>query len=67
MLNRLDAWVQNEHYASRSKTIEQAVGAKLQRLECTRVSDQCALLDADEEQAMADIGLVLEAAAWPAF
>ena len=67
MLNRLDAWAQNEHYASRSKTIEQAVGAKLQRLECTRLSHQCALLDADEEQAMADVGLVPDAAAWPAF
>ena len=63
VLNRLDAWVQNEHYASRSKTIEQAVEAQLQRLECTRFSDECALLDADEEQAMADVGLVLDAAA----
>ena len=67
MLNRLDAWVQNEHYASRSKTIEQAVGVQMQRLERTRLSDQCALLDADEVQAMADVGLVLDAAAWPAF
>ena len=67
VLNRLDAWVQNEHYATRSKTIEQAVEAQLQRLERTRLSDECALLDADEEQAMADVGLVLYTAAWPAF
>ena len=59
--------MQNEHYASRSKTIEQAVGAQLQRVERTRLSDQCALLEADKEQAMADVGLVLDAAAWPAF
>ena len=67
VLNRLSSWVQNEHYASRSKTIEQAVKAQLQRLERTRLSDQCALLDADEVQAMADVGLALDAAAWPAF
>ena len=67
VLNRLDAWVQNEHYASRSDAIEQAVEAQLHRLERTRLSDQCALLDADKEQAMADIGLALDAAAWPAF
>ena len=67
VLNRLDAWVQNEHYASRSNAIKQAVEAQLHRLERTRLSHQCALLDADEEQAMADVGLVLDAAAWPAF
>ena len=67
VLNPLDAWVQNEHYASRSDAIEQAVEAQLQRLERTRLFDQCALLGAEEEQAMADVGLVLGAAAWPAF
>ena len=63
VLNRLDAWVQNEHYASRSEAIEKAVEAQLQRLERTRLSEQCALLDVDEEQAMADTGLALDAAA----
>ena len=67
VLNRLDAWVQNEHYASRSEAIEKAVEAQLQRLERTRLSEQCALLDVDEEQAMADMGLAADAAAWPAF
>ena len=67
VLTRLDAWVQNEHYASRSEAIEQAVKAHLQRLERTRLSDQCGLLDVDEEQAMADTGLAQDAAAWPAF
>ncbi len=67
VLNRLDAWVQNEHFASRSEAIEQAVEAQLQRLERTRLSAQCALLDADDEQAMADEGLTADTAAWPAF
>ena len=67
VLHRLDVWVQNEHYASRSEAIEQAVEAQLQRLERTRLADQCALLDVDEEQAMADMGLALDVAAWPAF
>ena len=67
VLNRLDVWVQNEHYASRSEAIEKAVDAQLQRLERKRLSEQCALLDVDEEQAMAETGLALDAAAWPAF
>ena len=67
VLSRLDAWVQSEHYASRSEAIEQAVEAQLRRLERTRLSDQCALLDVHDEQAMADTGLALDAASWPAF
>jgi Arc/MetJ-type ribon-helix-helix transcriptional regulator len=67
VLNRLDAWVQNDHFASRSEAIEKAVEAQLQRLERTRLSAQCALLNMDEEQAMADEGLVEDTASWPAF
>jgi Arc/MetJ-type ribon-helix-helix transcriptional regulator len=67
VLNRLDASVQNEHFASRSDANEQAVEARLQRLERTRLSDQCALLDVDQEQAMADVGFAADAAARPAF
>ena len=67
VLNRLDAWVKSEHYASRSEAIEQAVEAQLQRLERTRLAAQCALLDVDEEQAMADVGLAADAVTWPTF
>ena len=67
VLSRLDAWVQSEHYASRSEAIEQAVEAQLQRLERTRLAAQCALLNVDEEQAMADMGLAADATTWPAF
>ena len=67
VLNRLDAWVKSEHYASRSEAIEQAVEAQLQRLERTRLAAQCALLNVDEEQAMADMGLAADTVTWPAF
>ena len=67
VLNRLDAWVQSEHFASRSEAIEQAVEAQLQRLERTRLAEQCALLDVAQEQAMAEMGLATDAATWPAF
>ena len=67
VLNRLDAWVQSEHFASRSEAIERAVEAQLQRLERTRLAAQCALLTAGDEQALADEGLTRDAAAWPAF
>ena len=67
ILGRLDALVERHHFTSRSQAIEKAVEAQLQRLERTRLSEQCALLVVDEEQAMADAGLALDAAAWPAF
>jgi Arc/MetJ-type ribon-helix-helix transcriptional regulator len=67
VLDRLDAWVQSEHFASRSEAIERAVEAQLQRLERTRLHAQCALLNVEEEQAMAETGLSADAAAWPTF
>jgi Arc/MetJ-type ribon-helix-helix transcriptional regulator len=67
VLNRLDAWEQNDHFASRSEAIEQAVEVQLHGRERTRLSEQCALLDIDEEQAMADMALVEDSAALPAF
>lgn len=67
VLNKLDAWVKSEHYASRSEAIEQAVETQLQRLERMRLTAQCALLNVGEEQAMADRGLAADAATWPAF
>lgn len=39
----------------------------LNRLERTRLSEQCALLDIAEEQTMADTGLAADTATWPAF
>ena len=67
VLNKLDAWLKSEHYASRSEAIEQAVETQLQRLERMRLTAQCALLHVGEEQAMADRGLAADAATWPAF
>ena len=67
VLNRLDTWVKSKHYASRSEAIEQVVEAQLRYLERTRLAVQCALLDVDEEQAMADMGLAADTATWPAF
>ena len=65
--SRLDRLIQNKLYASRSEVNAKAVEAQMQRLEYTRLSEQCALLDVDEEQAMADVGLAADAAVWPAF
>ena len=59
--------MQSEHFASRSEAIEKAVEAQLQRLERTRLSEQCALFDVVEEQVMADMGLTADTATWPAF
>ena len=64
---RLDAWAQSGHHGSSSEAIEKVVVAQLQRPEWMRLLKQCALLDADEEQALADSGLVADTTTWLAF
>ena len=67
ILSRLDALVEQHHFTSRSQAIEIAVEAHLQRLENTRLAEQCALLDKDEERGLAEEGLQADAQSWPKF
>lgn len=67
ILGRLDALVERHHFTSRSQAIEIAVEAHLQRLDSTRLAEQCALLDKDEERGLADDGLQVDAQSWPTF
>jgi metal-responsive CopG/Arc/MetJ family transcriptional regulator len=51
---RLDELVANKVYPSRSKVIQEALADKLARISRSRLAEQCALLDGDAEQKMAN-------------
>lgn len=62
-LRRVDRLVKNHVFPSRSKAIEEALTEKLERLERRRLARECALLDPQEERALAEEGL--SGAPWP--
>ena len=67
LLSRLDVLVQSRIFSNRSQAVQSAVQEKVARIGKTRLAQECAKLDPQEEQAMADEGLVAEAAQWPPY
>ncbi len=67
LLDDVDALVRRRVYPNRSRIIEQAVQEKLERLKKSRLADQCALLDPDDEKALAEEGMGEEVDQWPAY
>ena len=66
-LNRLDKLVQKHVFPSRSQAIEEAVAEKLDRLEKSRLAQECAKLDPAFEKALAEEGLSEDLAEWPEY
>ena len=67
LLKQLDLMVKSRVYPNRSKAIQEAVADKLQRLERTRLAQECAKLDPANEQDLADEGLAMERDEWPEY
>ncbi len=67
LLKQLDIMVKSKMYPNRSKAIQEAVADKLQRLERTRLAQECAKLDPVYEQNMAEEGLAMEMDKWPEY
>jgi len=67
ILARVDALVKRKVYSSRSRAIQEAVQDKLERLERSRLAEECAKLDPTFEKAMADEGLSEELVSWPEY
>ena len=67
LLKQLDMLVKSKVYPNRSKAIQEAVAEKLQRLERTRLVQECAKLDPVCEQNMAEEGLSMEMDEWPEY
>jgi Arc/MetJ-type ribon-helix-helix transcriptional regulator len=66
-LRRLDLLVADARFANRSQAIELAVEEKLDRIEHRRLAEECAKLNMGEEQAMAEVGIAEDGAAWPQY
>ncbi|MSM41126.1 MAG: ribbon-helix-helix protein, CopG family [Geobacter sp.] len=66
-LAEVDALVRQHKFPNRSQVIELAVREKLDRLSKNRLAEQCALLDPDFEEALAEEGMGEEIDQWPAY
>jgi metal-responsive CopG/Arc/MetJ family transcriptional regulator len=66
-LLRLDRLVSTSRFANRSQAIELAVEEKLDRLEHRRLAEECAKLNVQEEQELAEVGIAEDGAAWPQY
>jgi metal-responsive CopG/Arc/MetJ family transcriptional regulator len=67
LLQRLDSLVKTRSFRSRSQAVQEAVSEKINRMDKTALAKQCAKLDRESEQAMADEGLPSEIDQWPKY
>ena len=65
LLQRLDRLVKTRSFHSRSQMV--AVSEKISRMDKSALARECAKLDRQSEQAMADEGLATEISAWPKY
>jgi metal-responsive CopG/Arc/MetJ family transcriptional regulator len=66
-LKQIDVLVKSKIFPNRSRAIQEAIAEKLMRLEKRRLAQECAKLDHDFEQSMAEEGLSSELEEWPAY
>ena len=67
VLKRLDLLVRSKFFPNRSRAIQEAVSEKLMRLEKSRLAQECAKLNPDFEQALAEEGISSEMDEWPEY
>lgn len=67
VLMRVDRLVRDARFPNRSRAIEAAITAQLERLERNRLAEECAKLEPAVEQALAEEGFELDAATWPEY
>ncbi|RLB65767.1 MAG: CopG family transcriptional regulator [Deltaproteobacteria bacterium] len=67
ILTRLDLLVKSRVFPNRSKAIQDAVREKLNRIEKNRLEVECAKLNPQLEQALADEGMSVEIDEWPKY
>jgi metal-responsive CopG/Arc/MetJ family transcriptional regulator len=66
-LKRLDILVKSKFFTNRSKSIQQAVSEKLMRIEKSRLAQECAKLNPEFEQALAEECFSAELEEWPEY
>ncbi len=66
-LKQLDILVKSNFFPNRSKAIQQAVIEKLMRIAKSRLAQECAKLDPEFEQSLAEEGFSSELEEWPKY
>jgi len=67
LLKEIDMLVKSNLFPSRSKAIQEAVAEKIRKLKKTRLAKECAKLEPDFEQRMAEEGFSMEINEWPEY
>ena len=67
LLQKLDSLVAAHLFRSRSEAIQIAINEKITRMEQTRLAEECAKLDPQEEQGLSELGLSTEITEWPKY
>lgn len=67
MLATIDRLVRQHRFPSRSRIIQQAVEEKIAQLESNRLARECAKLNPEFEQAVAEEGISSEVESWPEY
>ena len=67
LLAKVDALVKKRMFPSRSRAIQEAVKEKLERLSHSLLAQECAKLDPEYEQALAEEGLREDLTEWPEY
>ena len=67
MVKKLDMLVKSNIFPNRSKAIQEAVVEKLTRMEKNRLAQECAKLDPEFEQSLAEEGFTSELEEWPEY
>ncbi|QQS49001.1 MAG: ribbon-helix-helix protein, CopG family [Acidobacteriota bacterium] len=67
ILAKLDRLVQKKVFPNRSKAIQEAVMDKLARMDRSRLARECAKLNLEFEQSLAEEGMSEELEEWPEY
>jgi metal-responsive CopG/Arc/MetJ family transcriptional regulator len=67
LVKQLDDLVNSQVFPNRSKAIQEAVEEKLRKMEKTRLAKECAKLDPEYEQTLAEEGFSSEIDEWPEY
>lgn len=67
LVEQVDRLVRERVYPNRSRAIQDAVADKLRRMDRGRLARECAKLDPNFEQALADEGISSDLTQWPEY
>lgn len=67
LLKKLDRLVKGKVFASRSQAIQLSVKEKLERMEHSRLAQECLKLDTHFEQALSEEGFSGDMSEWPEY